>query len=76
MHTGPCAFQFMLVFDNMHYSDLMVYLSQAALSNEQILNDPPLSLVMPCFKQLDHYFNEVFSTAEELKQTQQFFEAR
>lgn len=74
--TGPRAFQFMLVVDSMHYSDLMVYLSQAAFSNEWILNEPPLSLEVPCFKPLDHYFNKVFSTAEELKQTQQFFEAR
>lgn len=54
----------------------MVYLSEAALSNEWILNEPPLSLEVPCFKPLDHYFNKMFSTAEELKQTQQFFEAR
>lgn len=58
------------------YGNLMVYLSQAALSNEGILNEHPLSSEVPCFKPLAHYSNKVFSTAEELKQTQQFFEAR
>lgn len=70
-----CVFHLLLEVD-MHYGELMVYLSQAALSNEWILNKPPLSLEVPCFKPLDHYFNKVFSTAEELKQTQRFFEAK
>lgn len=71
-----CYSPFMLVVDSVRYGDLMVYLSQTALSNERILNEHPLSLEVPCFKPLAHYSNNVFSTAEELKQTQQFFEAR
>lgn len=76
MAAGPSAFPFILVVESVHYSDLMVYLSQTALSNEWILNESPLSLEVPSFKPLAHYSNKVFSTADELKQTEQFFEAR
>lgn len=71
-----CYFPFMPVVVSVRHGDLVVYLPQTALSNEGILNEHPLSLEVPCLKPLAHYSNKVFSTAEELKQTQQFFEAR